>query len=92
MSAAEPALRPSEVEELLNTLCVKLGFCLHSPHYGDLCENPPDSAASFTDAVVVAEGMNVTTIDRTLYRQVRDCVVEAFERAQSRKELERMAK
>jgi hypothetical protein len=85
LSNVEPALSPSEAEALLHTLCVKLGFCLHSPHYDDLCDYPPDNVASFTDAVVVAEGMDVTTIDRALYRQVRDCVAEAFQRAQARR-------
>jgi hypothetical protein len=36
--------------------------------------------------VVVAEGMNLTTIDRALYRQVRDYVADAFQSARIRRE------
>jgi hypothetical protein len=92
LSTAEPSLSRAEAEALLYTLCIELGFCIHSPHYDKLCDHPPDDAISFTDAVVQAEGMNVTTIDRTLYRQVRDHVIAAFHRAQARKELELVVK
>ena len=79
----------SEAEALLYTLCVELGFCLQAPHCDRLCDDPPDTVSAFADAVVLAEGMNVTTIDRHLYRQVRDCIAEAFQRAQIRMEIER---
>jgi hypothetical protein len=92
LSSVEPALSRSEAEALLYKLCVKLGFCLHPPHYDDLCDRPPNDATSFANAVVVAEGMKLTTIDRALYRQIRDCVTEAFRCAQIRKELEQVGK
>jgi hypothetical protein len=67
-----------EVEVLLSKLCIDLGFCLPPDDQKRLAEQPPVDAHAFTDAVFSAEGLDPTTADRHLYRQVRDMVLEAF--------------
>jgi hypothetical protein len=49
-------LSASEVEWLLDTLCVDLGFCLPPAARKILIEHPPTGPDDFTDAVFVAEG------------------------------------
>jgi nitrous oxide reductase len=83
------AMRPDLVEALLWKLCVDLGICLHSPESDQLCDDPPEDVAAFVDAVFTAEGMDPTTADRHLYRQVRDYVTDAFRRAQIESETTR---
>jgi hypothetical protein len=68
--------------QLLNDLCVNLGFCLPPSDIARLTKDPPDSVSSFTDAVFLAEGLDPETADRRLYRQVRDAVADAFRRAE----------
>lgn len=74
-------LSPDAIELLLGKLCVDLGFCLHSPEYDELCDNPPDDIDAFVNAVYVAEGLDPATADRALYRQVRAYVKQAVDRA-----------
>jgi len=76
-------MRASEVDALLDTLCVRLGFCLPADARLRLRENPPVEVATFTDAVFLGEGLDPALADRSLYRKVRDMVREAFQRAQS---------
>ncbi len=65
----------SDVQRLLNELCIKLGFCLPPDDIRRLCESPPDHADSFTDAVFEAEGMGgMSYVDKYLRRQVREVV------------------
>jgi hypothetical protein len=47
----------SDVEQLLAELCIGLGFCLPTVEIRHLCESPPNTVDSFTDAVFEAEGM-----------------------------------
>jgi hypothetical protein len=68
------------IEQLLNDLCVKLGFCLPPDDIARLVNETPPSVASFVDSVFVAEGLNPEIADRHLYRQVRDMVAETFRR------------
>ncbi|MCP5020421.1 MAG: hypothetical protein GY930_01485 [bacterium] len=75
-------INEKEVRDLLCNLCVELGFCL-SPEDGKrIEEDPPSDVITFTDAVFVAEGLDPSTADRHLYRQVRDMIAEAFRRAE----------
>jgi len=69
--------------QLLDLLCVKLGFCLPPDERRRLCTCPPSSVESFTDAVFRAEGMDPDVADRHLHRQVRDFVRSAFEDEQA---------
>lgn len=68
-----------EISRLLDTLCVRLGFCLPPVEKQRLCENPPSGVLAFTDAVFIAEGMDPELADRHLYRQIRDLVRRSFE-------------
>jgi hypothetical protein len=69
----------SDVQRLLNELCIKLGFCLPPDDSRRLCESPPRDVDSFTDAVFEAEGMGDMTYT-DLRRQVREVVDQHMSR------------
>jgi hypothetical protein len=71
-------LSAPEADSLLATLCSSLGFCLPPRARTLLTENPPVDVDRFTDAVFVGEGLDPSTANRQLYRQVRAIVAEAF--------------
>lgn len=75
-------LDPEDVENLLSKLCTELGFCLPPESNMRLRDNPPLEVKLFTDEVFRLEGLNPETVDRHLYRQVRDQIQEAFRRAE----------
>jgi hypothetical protein len=78
-------LSKGQAESLLHDLCVKLGFCL-PPHERDrLASEPPANFTAFTRAVFVAEGLDPSTADRVLYRQVEAMVGAAFGRSMNSK-------
>jgi hypothetical protein len=65
--------RASDVQGLLDELCVKLGFCLPPGEQHRLAKSPPQDVDSFTDAVLEAEGMGDMSYT-SIRRQVRDVV------------------
>lgn len=69
---------------LLYALCACLGFCLPPEATERLRVNPPPDVCGFADAVFRAEGLDPETADRHLYRQVREMVAAAFDRAVGR--------
>ena len=69
----------ASIEELLGTLCVTFGFCLHSPEYDLLCDSPPDTAQAFLDAVFRAEGWDPSSADRKMYASMLEEVRRVFE-------------
>jgi len=69
----------SKTEILLSELCGKLGFCLPPKEIARLRESPPESVDEFTDAVFLAEGVDLEQ-SRELRRQVRDIVAKHFHR------------
>ncbi len=71
-----------EVGDLVNGLCVRLGFCLPPNDIARLCEDPPAEVLAFVDAVFAVEGLDPATGDRHLYRQVRDMIADAFRRSE----------
>lgn len=71
-------LTRDEVGTLLDKLCVDLGYCLPPDAKARLCDEPPSTPEAFTDAVFREEGLDPTTADRHLYRQVRAVVGRAF--------------
>jgi len=73
-------LSAREVRSLLSKLCIDLGFCLSADSQAHLEESPPSDIAGFTEAVFRAEGLDPSTADRQLYRQVRAVVADAFGR------------
>lgn len=66
------------VPRLLEQLCVKFGFCLDPVEWQQIVDDPPTSADTFTDAVIVGDGLDPVTIDSGLRRQVRDLVRESL--------------
>jgi hypothetical protein len=79
-------LADHEVRRLLDTLCVDLGFCLRPAEIERLVGDPPKLVVTFTDEVFRSEGMDPGTVDRHLYRQVRDVVAAAFDQAEAGEE------
>lgn len=69
-----------ELQRLLERLCTQFGLCLAPEGRQRLTEHPPSDALSFTDAVFIEEGLDPTTVDRHLYRQVRDVIGHALRR------------
>jgi hypothetical protein len=63
----------SDIERLLDELCIRLGLCLSPDDVRRLEEAPPGDADSFTDAVFEAEGMGDMT-GTDIRRQVREVV------------------
>jgi hypothetical protein len=69
----------SEVQRLLDELCVKLGFCLPPEEARLLRRSPPTDVDGFTDAVFDAEGLG--DMRRTnLHDQVRAVVDQHMSR------------
>lgn len=67
--------------QLLDKLCVDLGFCLPPDEVARIAKDPPLGVRAFTDEVFRVEGLDPETADRHLYREVRDVVADAFARA-----------
>jgi len=67
-----------EVGWLLHELCVDLGFCLSPDDQAQLLDSPPSDVDAFTDAVLVAEGLDPLYGDRSLRQQVRERVARYF--------------
>jgi len=76
-----------EVRQLLDKLCIDLGFCLPPLAQSQLEQMPPDEAVAFARAVFIAEGMNPDWAGRRLFRQVRDCIADAMHRSARAAEL-----
>ena len=74
-------LSQAEAARLLNTLSVKLGFCLPPLWNARLERNPPSTAKAFTDTVFHAEGLDPVTVDSNLYASVHQEVAQAFQAA-----------
>lgn len=67
----------TRVDRLLAGLCVELGFCLPPEDHKRLRDSPPRTIDAFTDAVFIAEGMDLL-IHPQLRKQVRERVVKHF--------------
>ena len=77
-------LSAKEATALLSILCTRLGFCLPPDADARLTEAPPPDVQQFTAAVFIAEGLDPSTADRRVYRQVKALVAEAFRRSEER--------
>lgn len=71
----------SDLEALLETLCVRLGICFTGDHYERLVDNPPADPITYADAVISSYGMDPRTIQGDLYSQVLAEVERTFEAA-----------
>jgi hypothetical protein len=75
-------LSTQEASALLALLCTRLGFCLPPAAEKRLTEHPLADVLDFTAAVFLAEGLDPSTADRRIYRQVKEVVAEAFRRSE----------
>jgi hypothetical protein len=73
---------PLAIDRLLNKLCVDMGLCLAPIEYERLVHDAPTNVKAFVDAVFLAEGLDPATVDRRVYRGVRDIVAKAFRDAE----------
>jgi hypothetical protein len=83
-------LTTSEAAAVLSVLCTKLGFCLAPEVEARLAEAPPPDVHHFTEAVFIAEGLDLSTADRKLYRQVKAIVANAFRESDERQHAARL--
>jgi hypothetical protein len=67
-----------DVVRLLDDLCVKLGYCLPPDDKRRIVDNPPETIDAFTDAVVIAEGLDPVLMARDQRQAVRRMVADAF--------------
>jgi len=63
--------------KLENKLCVGMGFCSMRERYDLIVANFPRELDKVVNDIFQAEGLNLETADRRLWRSVRDLVVEA---------------
>jgi len=74
-------LSEGEVQQLLDDLCVRLGFCLPPDAQSDLRRCPPESASAFAEAVIRAEGLDPNQLSRELRRSITGLIDDAFQRS-----------
>ena len=76
-------MSPRQVELLLSELCVDLGFCLPIEAQARLLQDPGTDVDAFTDAVILAEGLDPDAgISLHLRRDMRARVLKHFKRAE----------
>ena len=77
-------MTPSEKEiaALLDTLCVKLGFCLPSNISARLIKFPPKTSEKFAKSVIEADRLNLESIEKNLYKSVLKEIESVFEKEQ----------
>jgi hypothetical protein len=68
----------TEIEYLLDDLCVELGFCLSPVMKARLVKFPPKTPEKFANAVVCADGLNPATIEQELYSDILLKVEKTF--------------
>lgn len=71
-----------EIEGLLETLCVKLGFCLPSNVANRLMKFPPKTPERFAKSVIEAEGLNLDLIEKNIYVSVLTEIENVFNKHQ----------
>ncbi|UUW89848.1 hypothetical protein ABFU82_14210 [Nocardioides sp. WV_118_6] len=64
--------------KLLDDLCVRLGYCLSPDDQQTILGALPASVDDFTDAVIVAEGLDPLLMATEQRQQVRRLVASAF--------------
>jgi hypothetical protein len=67
-----------DLEALLETLCVKLGFCLAGADYDRLVDDPPPDPLAYAEAVMSADGGDPRTLPSDTYSQVLTEVARTF--------------
>ena len=72
-------LTEEEASQLLDVLCIRMGFCLGPRMNSRLAKNPPPSAERFATAVYRAEGLD-PSLQSDMYKGVLKVVEAAFQR------------
>lgn len=72
-----PTPSAPQLETLLETLCVKLGFCLAGDKYDRLVDDPPTDPVAYAEAVISADGVDPQTLRGDVYAQVLEDVERA---------------
>jgi len=70
------------IQQLLDELCVRLGFCLPPKVQKRLVQNPPIEPKRFCEVVIKAEGLDPSMIEKKLYRDVLSMVETAFSKGE----------
>ncbi len=73
-----PTPSAPQLENLLETLCVKLGFCLAGDKYDRLVDEPSTDPVAYAEAVISADGVDPQTLRGDVYAQVLEEVERAF--------------
>ena len=76
-------MKNTKIDQLLERLCIELGFCLVPKERARLESSPPESVSAFTDAVFLAEGLDPNIADSHLWRQVHERVTQYASEAAS---------
>jgi hypothetical protein len=74
-------LSSSQAYRLLSNLCIRWGWCIPPDAAQKLVDFPPGTAHEFTDAIVIAEGLDPATTDRHSYRKLYTIVNAAYQHA-----------
>lgn len=76
-------LDQSQVNALLNELCVRLGFCLPPEGHFRIQESPPTEIDEFANSVFAAEGLHPEAdVSCHLRREVEATIAKYFEAAE----------
>jgi hypothetical protein len=67
-----------DVQHLLYELCTDLGLCLPPEAQRALVAQPPENVDAFTEAVLIAEGLDPVLFDKRLREDLRSRVSRAF--------------
>lgn len=67
-----------DADKLLNDLCVVYGYCLSPDDQQRIIADPPQTIDAFTDAVIIAEGLDPVRMDTERRRELRRMVAAAF--------------
>ncbi len=73
-------LSASEIDWLLHQACVDLGYCLPPIENERIRNNPPATTDKFTDAIMVAEGLE-PQYNSKLRKSLRALVANYFDRS-----------
>lgn len=69
--------KPTEIEQLLEWLCVEWGFCIPSSDFESIANTPSLTPEQFACLVLEAEGFN-PEYEIKFTRQIRDKFTEKF--------------
>lgn len=75
----------ARTSELLDAICTELGHCLSPDDRGRLIEELPPDADTFTDAVLLARGIDPAACDRQARKALRRAIADALAGAPARR-------